>query len=61
MRHLFTDQDILDWKEYENVRASGAFNMWTPQARAETGLTRERYLFVMQNFTALKEAYESQK
>lgn len=61
MKRIFTDQDIFDWREYENVRASGAFNMWMPQAREATGLTRERYLFVMENFTALKEAYESQK
>lgn len=61
MKNNFTKQQIADWVEYENVRASGAVNMWFPQAREATGLTKERYLFVMKNFTALKEAFESAK
>lgn len=55
----FTKQQIEDWVEYENVRASGAFNMWFPQARKATGLSSDRYGFVMRHFSELKKAHEN--
>lgn len=58
-RPKFTEQQIENWRAYENVRASAAYNMWAPQAQAATGLTKADYFFVMENFDALKEAAES--
>lgn len=55
----YTDQQLSDWKLYEKVRKSGKWNMFFPQARAATGLSSERYLFVMQHFSELKEAVEA--
>lgn len=52
----FTSDDLADWREYERVRQSGCYNMLDPNARWETGLSKERYIFVMQNFAALKAA-----
>lgn len=49
----FTKEQLSDWKRYEKVRQSGRYNMWFPQARAATGLSGERYSFVMGNYSEL--------
>jgi hypothetical protein len=54
----FTDQEIENWREYEAVRAEGRFNMFDPNARALTGLSRADYGFAMDNYSALKAAAE---
>lgn len=36
----------------------GALNMFSPQAREATGLSREAYLFVMENYSELRAANE---
>lgn len=51
----FTDEQLSDWRDYEDIRQSGAYNMFDPRARAATGIPRDRYLFVMTNYSALKE------
>jgi len=56
----FTPQQLSDWQRYENVRAGGRYNMFSPQARAATGLSTERYSFVMDNFEELEKAVESE-
>lgn len=58
-QHQFTKDQLADYLLYEEVRASGAYNMFDPRARASTGLSRDEYRFVMDNFTALRAAYES--
>lgn len=57
---VFTADQIADWKRYEKVRKSGRHNMFFPEARRATGLDKERYAFVMKNFSALKAAAESE-
>lgn len=52
----FTEQQLADWKNYEQVRKSGHYNMYFPQAREATGLSGERYSFVMDNYSELKSA-----
>ena len=52
----FTKQEINNYKSYEQVRKSGAYNMFDSRARLSSGLTKEEYLFVMENYGALKEA-----
>lgn len=42
---------------YENVRRSGKFNMFDPNARILTGLSKEDYLYVMHNYTDLNQKY----
>lgn len=54
----FTNAQLAHFRQYERVRTSGRFNMFT-QARAasaEARLTMDEYFFVMSNFTALKSA-----
>jgi hypothetical protein len=55
MKNKFTRKQINNFKSYERVRASGAYNMYDPQARQAAGLTLEEYTTVMMNYSALKE------
>jgi hypothetical protein len=52
----FTAQQLADWRAYERVRQSGRHNMFFPQAQRATGLSSERYSFVMANYSALMDA-----
>ena len=57
----FTPQDIADWKAYERVRERGAYNMFDPRARRATGLSGERYSFVMRHYSALRAELEAER
>ena len=46
------------WNEYREVQDSGAWNMFSPQARAETSLTKEEWLYILKNYSELKDKYE---
>ena len=50
----FTDQEIANWKAYESVRASGAFNMFSRDALEASGLSRGDYFFTLKNYNELK-------
>jgi hypothetical protein len=54
------ESQINNWKRFEQVRASGEYNMFDPKARALTGLNKEDYVFVMKNYSELEKAYEYQ-
>ena len=56
----FTFIELANFRAYEEVRAEGAWNMFMPQARHATGLTREEYAFVMKNYSELKAAAETE-
>lgn len=55
----FTKKQINQFKSYEIIRTSGVYNMFSSQARLASGLTKEEYLFVMENYSELKEASEA--
>lgn len=55
----YTKKEIKAFRAYEFVRKSGHYNMFSPQARLATCLTKEEYLNVMENYSALKEASEA--
>ena len=54
-------EKVLPSKEdfiiYEAVRSSGNWNMFEPNARKATGLSREAFLNVLTNYEALMEEY----
>ncbi len=52
----FTEQDLKDWKTYERVRKGGRYNMFMPEAQQATMLDRNRYLWVLKNYSKLKAA-----
>jgi hypothetical protein len=51
---------MLQWRRYEAVRSQGEFNMFDPAARISTGMGKGEYIFVMENYSELKEAIELQ-
>jgi hypothetical protein len=55
----YTKNQINDYRAYEKVRKSGSYNMFSPLARTAAMLTKEEHLFVMENYSALKEASEA--
>lgn len=57
----FTPEQINWYKEYEQVRSYGLYNMFSNDARTATGLTKDQYTFVMKNYTELRLAYYDQK
>jgi len=50
-----TPEQIENWKEYEMVRLGGKYNMFSPNARLLTGLSKTEYSDCMENYTSLKE------
>jgi hypothetical protein len=55
----FTKHQIKAFRFYEQVRESGHYNMFDSRARLASGLTKDEYLFVMENYSELKDASES--
>jgi len=51
----YSDRDIVDWRTYERVRLTGYYNMFDPRAREMTGLTRERYIFILKNYSGIQD------
>lgn len=52
----FTAEQLDAFKRYEHVRRRGAFNMLDRRAIAATGLQRDVYFFVLDNYEALRDA-----
>lgn len=51
---VFTKDDIEAWKRYEEVRLSGAFNMWSPQVAEVANLTKAQHLFIIKYYDDLQ-------
>ena len=49
------------WNEYRDVQDSGEFNMYDPNARAMTDLSRAEWIHIMKNYSELKEKFEGGK
>jgi len=49
-----TQEDFL---EYKKVQESGMFNMFDPQARQMTNLSKEQWVKIMQEYKKLNEAW----
>lgn len=54
----FTNQQLQNFKKYFGVQMGGRYNMFDPRARAATGMDKDEYIFVMENYDALKKASE---
>ena len=55
----YTEIQLRNWANYEAVRASGFYNMFSFHAQEATGLTREEYAFCMEHFEALEKAHQA--
>ena len=45
------------WNEYIAVQKSGAFNMFDPRAREMTCLTKDEWLYIMENYGELSDKF----
>lgn len=52
----FTPEQLKDFARYVRVQQSGRYNMLSPNATAATGLSRDRYLFVLEHYDQLEAA-----
>ena len=52
----FTNQQLQNFKKYVRVQMGGRYNMFDPRAMAATGMDKDEYIFVMENYDKLKEA-----
>lgn len=59
MKNKFTKKEINNYKSYEIIRKSGAYNMYDYRARLATGLSPVDYRFVMENYIDLKDAADN--
>ncbi len=46
------------FQEYREVQDSGMFNMFTPEAREMTSLSKDEWLYIIKHYSELKEKYE---
>ena len=46
-----------EFDAYEGVRRYGAWNMFDPEARAATGLEKDKYVAIISNYNALKRRF----
>ena len=46
------------WDEYRCIQDSGAYNMFDPNAREATSLSKPEWIHIMKNYEALHKKYE---
>ena len=46
------------FSEYRDIQDSGMFNMYDPRAREATTLSRSEWIYILKNYSELKEKYE---
>jgi hypothetical protein len=55
----YSQRQINNFRAYEMIRSSGEYNMFSSQARLASCLSKEDYTYVMENYSALKDASEA--
>lgn len=62
MSETFTGKQISNWEAYEKLRKAGTINMCLVGAGCKlSGLTRDEYIFCMENYLDLKHAAQVAK
>ena len=46
-----------EFQRYVDVQKSGEYNMFSPQARESTGLTKEKFLHIISHYEELSKEY----
>tara|TARA_Y100001973_G_C5188978_1_gene329676 strand:+ start:1281 stop:1448 length:168 start_codon:yes stop_codon:yes gene_type:complete len=47
-----------EFAQYRDVQDSGMFNMFSPQAREMTTLSKDQWIYILRNYDELREKYE---
>ena len=55
---LESDITLDMWEKYEQVRESGAFNMLSSDAIAMSGLDKDAYICIIENYDELRTRFE---
>ena len=50
----FTNKQLKNFLRYEQVRLSGAYNMFDRRARELTGMDKDDYFFCIENYVELR-------
>ena len=50
-----------EWNEYKDVQDSGLVNMFTPDARAMTSLSKDKWLYIIKNYEELTLIHEKKE
>ena len=48
---------MQEWIEYVAIQETGMFNMLDPQAREMTDISRDKWVYILTNYSSLREAY----
>lgn len=59
MEQKHTVEQAHNWEAYEEVRSQGRFNMFDPNARILSGLSKDEYSYCMKNYGTLKQQAEA--
>ena len=47
-----------EWNEYRAIQDSGMFNMFSPDARAMTDISKDKWLYIIKNYSQLRKEYD---
>ncbi len=50
----FSQYQIKNWRAFEAIRQSGAFNMFDPRARALSDMSPAEWVYCMEHYAELK-------
>ena len=50
-----------DFQEYRDVQQSGEYNMFDPDARTMTSLSKDKWIKIITEYSDLKEKFEGDK
>ena len=51
----YSETQLENWRIYENIRASGVFNMFDPMARSLTNLSKDEWVYCMEHYIGLRQ------
>jgi hypothetical protein len=50
----YTEQQLNNWRIYEDIRQCGMFNMFDPRARQMTAMSKSEWVFCIEHYNDLK-------
>lgn len=53
MKH--SEKQLENWRIYEDIRASGVFNMFDPRARSITAMSKDEWVYCMEHYASLRQ------
>ena len=54
------DVTRAEWEAYRIIQNMGLYNMFSPEAVRDSGLDKDTYLFIMDNYDELHDEFEKE-